>query len=260
MVRVLELSSLSGLSVRRHSTPPPIRSWAAGKAGSPQLKASATNYILIAAGLRHHADAVDRQKHVLTHEPTAPSRGSTATAPAARDSCSLEDSGSNLKDRYLQRFSMLPSCFRARQSEVYVVNGRIDGRRMCTLGRAAAIRPAWVRRHIHLRSGRDDRKRLAGVAAYGVDADRILYERFTPSGDAPPPARSREARGSAVRVSKSKWYAGWRAMDLHGWRERSRPCSRTARKAGLEFLISLRGGHVLQLPLRIVEGEAGNCV
>jgi len=210
------------------------------------------DYILIAAG-SGITPMLSIARTVLTREPT-----STITLVYGnRTSGSimfLEDL-EDLKDRYLQRFSMLHMLSRETQ-DVDILNGRIDGGRIVQLAERQLIEPLGSDGIFICGPGEMIDSVSEALHAYGVDADRIRFERFTPSGDAPPPRpRSREAEEAAREgVEIEVVLDGVRRTFTLG--ENDPGLLEAARKAGLELPYSCAGGMCCTCRCRIVEGEA----
>lgn len=210
------------------------------------------DYILIAAG-SGITPMLSIAKTVLAHEPmsTITLVYGNRTSGSIMFLEELED----LKDRYLQRFSMLHMLSRETQ-DVDILNGRIDGGRIVQLAERQLIEPLAADGIFICGPGEMIDSVTQSLRDYGVDPDRIRFERFTPSGDAPPPrARSREAEETARQGATIEVVLDGvrRSFTLE---EADSGLIEAAQKAGLELPYSCAGGMCCTCRCRIVEGEA----
>jgi ring-1,2-phenylacetyl-CoA epoxidase subunit PaaE len=210
------------------------------------------DYILIAAG-SGITPMLSIAKTVLAHEPT-----STITliyGNRTSDSIMFLEELEDLKDRYLQRFSLVHLLSREAQ-DVEILNGRIDGERVVMLAERGLIEPREADGVFICGPGEMIDSVAAALEAYGLDPDRIRFERFTPAGDAPPPKpRSREAEEAAKEgVEIEVVLDGMRRSFTLG--EGDKNLLDAAHKVGLELPYSCAGGMCCTCRCRIVEGEA----
>ncbi|WP_210257301.1 1,2-phenylacetyl-CoA epoxidase subunit PaaE [Chelativorans sp. ZYF759] len=210
------------------------------------------DYILIAAG-SGITPMLSIAKTVLAHEPmsTITLVYGNRTSGSIMFLEELED----LKDRYLQRFSMLHMLSRETQ-DVDILNGRIDGGRIVQLAERQLIEPLAADGIFICGPGEMIDSVTQSLRDYGVDPDRIRFERFTPSGDAPPPRpRSREAEETARQGATIEVVLDGvrRSFTLE---EADSGLIEAAQKAGLELPYSCAGGMCCTCRCRIVEGEA----
>jgi ring-1,2-phenylacetyl-CoA epoxidase subunit PaaE len=210
------------------------------------------DYILIAAG-SGITPMLSIARTVLAHEPT-----STVTLIYGnRTSASIMflEELEDIKDRYLQRFSLFHMLSRETQ-DVELLNGRIDGARVVQLADRGLIDPLAADGVFICGPGEMIDSVAEALREYGVDADRIRFERFTPAGDAPPSKpRSREAEEAARQgVEIEVVLDGVRRGFTMG--EDDPGLLDAARKAGLELPYSCAGGMCCTCRCRIVEGKA----
>jgi len=210
------------------------------------------DYILIAAG-SGITPMLSIARTVLAHEPT-----STVTliyGNRSSGSIMFLEELEDIKDRYLQRFTLFHMLSRETQ-DVELLNGRIDGARIVQLADRGLIEPLVADGVFICGPGEMIDSVAEALREYGVDPDRIRFERFTPAGDAPPPKpRSREAeeaarQGVEIEVVLDGVRRGFTmSADDPGLLQ-------AAQKAGLELPYSCAGGMCCTCRCRIVEGEA----
>jgi ring-1,2-phenylacetyl-CoA epoxidase subunit PaaE len=163
----------------------------------------------------------------------------------------LED----LKDRHIRRFSLIHLLSREAQ-DVELLSGRVDGERIAALAARGLIDPRSADGVFLCGPGEMIDDVAGALRKLGVDEDRIRFERFTPSGDAPKPRprsqRAQEAAEAGVQIE----------VMLDGVR-RSFAMSETdatvldaAHRAGLEIPYSCAGGMCCTCRCRIADGEA----
>ncbi|MGY6709556.1 MAG: 1,2-phenylacetyl-CoA epoxidase subunit PaaE [Rhizobiaceae bacterium] len=210
------------------------------------------DYILIAAG-SGITPMLSIARTVLALEPT-----STITlvyGNRTSGSIMFLEELEDLKDRYLQRFSLLHMLSRETQ-DVDLLNGRIDGARIVQLADRGVIDPHGADGIFICGPGEMIDSVVQALGENGVDADRIRFERFTPAGDAPPPKpRSREAeeaarQGVEIEVVLDGVRRGFTLGDDDAG------LLQAAQKAGLELPYSCAGGMCCTCRCQIVEGEA----
>ena len=210
------------------------------------------DYILIAAG-SGITPMLSIAKTVLAHEPD-----STVTliyGNRSTDTIMFREELEDLKDRHMRRFSVIHLLSREAQ-DVELFNGRIDGTRIAALAERGLIDPATADGVFLCGPGEMIDDVSATLRGLGVEEDRVRFERFTPSGDAPKPrprsAQAQKAVEEGVRVE----------VVLDGVR-RSFPMSGAdatvldaAHRAGLEIPYSCAGGMCCTCRCRVTEGEA----
>jgi ring-1,2-phenylacetyl-CoA epoxidase subunit PaaE len=210
------------------------------------------DYVLIAAG-SGITPMLSIAKTVLGHEPDSTitliyGNRSTGTIMFREE---LED----LKDRHMRRFSVVHLLSREAQ-DVELFNGRIDGARITELANRGLIDVASADGIFLCGPGEMIDEVSTALKGLGVEEDRIRFERFTPSGDAPAPrarsARAQEAAEAGVEIE----------VVLDGVR-RAFPMAETdatvldaAHRAGLEIPYSCAGGMCCTCRCRVAEGEA----
>lgn len=210
------------------------------------------DYILIAAG-SGITPMLSIAKTVLGHEP-----GSTVTlvyGNRSSDSIMFLEELEDLKDRHMQRFAIVHVLSREAQ-DVDLLNGRIDGARIRQLAAGGLIDPASADGVFLCGPGKMIDEVTSALNALGVEEDRIRFERFTPSGDAPKARpRSAEAQQAAEAGIEIE-------VVLDGIRRRF-PMSQAdatvldaAHRAGLEIPYSCAGGMCCTCRCRVAEGAA----
>lgn len=189
---------------------------------------------------------------VLGHEPE-----STVTllyGNRSTDTIMFLEELEDLKDRYLGRFSLIHLLSREVQ-DVDILNGRIDGGRVALLAECGLIDPAGADGVFLCGPGAMIDEVSAALRQMGVAEDRIRFERFTPSGEAPAPrspsAAVEEVVAEGVPVE----------VVLDGTRRAFTVTSPeqtvldAAHAAGIELPYSCAGGMCCTCRCRVVEGE-----
>lgn len=210
------------------------------------------DYLLIAAG-SGITPMLSIARTVLAHEPD-----STVTliyGNRSTDTIMFREELEDLKDRHMRRFSLVHLLSREAQ-DVDLFNGRIDGGRIAELAERGLIDPRAADGVFLCGPGEMIDDVSARLRALGVEEDRIRFERFTPSGDAPKPrprsAPAQKAAEEGVRVE----------VVLDGVRrgfsmgEADATVLDAAHRAGLELPYSCAGGMCCTCRCRIAEGEA----
>lgn len=210
------------------------------------------DYILIAAG-SGITPMLSIAKTVLAHEPD-----STITliyGNRSTDTIMFREELEDLKDRHMRRFSVVHLLSREAQ-DVELFHGRIDGARIAELGRRGLIDPLSADGVFLCGPGEMIDDVAASLAALGVEQDRIRFERFTPSGDAPKPRpRSAQAQKAAEQgVEIEVVLDGVRRSFPMG--EADATVLDAAHRAGLEIPYSCAGGMCCTCRCRVTEGEA----
>ena len=210
------------------------------------------DYVLIAAG-SGITPMLSIAKTVLGHEPD-----STITliyGNRSTDTIMFREELEDLKDRHMRRFSVVHLLSREAQ-DVELFNGRGDGDRITELANRGLFDVAAADGIFLCGPGEMIEEVATALRALGVEEDRIRFERFTPSGDAPAPrarsARAQEAAEAGVEIE----------VVLDGVR-RAFPMAETdatvldaAHRAGLEIPYSCAGGMCCTCRCRVAEGEA----
>lgn len=209
------------------------------------------DYLLIAAG-SGITPMLSIAKTVLQHEPD--STIALVYGNRSSDTIMFGEELQDLKDRYLQRFTLIHLLSREKQ-DVDILNGRIDGERIGLLSERGLIDPLGADGVFLCGPGEMIDAVAAALEALGVERDRIRFERFTPSGDAPAPRKaSAKARqvveeGVAVEVLLD----GVRRTFSMG--EADDTVLDAAHRAGIELPYSCAGGMCCTCRCRIVEGQ-----
>jgi ring-1,2-phenylacetyl-CoA epoxidase subunit PaaE len=210
------------------------------------------DYLLIAAG-SGITPMLSIARTVLGHE-----RESTVTliyGNRSTDTIMFLEELEDLKDRYLGRFTLIHLLSREAQ-DVDILNGRIDGDRIRLLAERGLIDPAAADGVFLCGPGAMIDDVAKTLSAIGVDEDRIRFERFTPSGDAPPPRRPSRAveeavaRGVPVEVVLDGVRRSFPVTDP------SQTVLDAAHAAGIELPYSCAGGMCCTCRCRVVEGQS----
>lgn len=210
------------------------------------------DYVLIAAG-SGITPMLSIAKTVLGHE--ADSTITLVYGNRSTDTIMFREELEDLKDRYMRRFSLIHLLSREAQ-DVELLNGRIDGERIGELSRRGLIDLAGADGVFLCGPGEMIDDVSASLRTLGVEEDRIRFERFTPSGDAPKPRpRSAEARQAAeAGVQIEVVLDGVRRAFPMG--EADATVLDAAHRAGLEIPYSCAGGMCCTCRCRVAEGEA----
>ncbi len=210
------------------------------------------DYILIAAG-SGITPMLSIAKTVLAHEP-----GSAITlvyGNRSTDTIMFREELDDLKDRYMQRFSVVHLLSREAQ-DVELLNGRIDGARISELARRGLLDPFSADGVFLCGPGEMIDDVSEALKSLGVEDDRIRFERFTPSGEAARP------RPRSVEAQQAVDQGAVIEVVLDGVR-RSFPMSDSdatvldaAHRAGLEIPYSCAGGMCCTCRCRVAEGQS----
>lgn len=160
----------------------------------------------------------------------------------------------DLKDRYMGRLRLMHVLSREAR-DIALLNGRIDGGKIAALVDAGLITPdalggVYICGPDSMIGDASDR-----LSALNISPDRIHFERFTPSGDARPPAQSLEDPAKPDGPSHQV------AVMLDGARQlfEMDPARETVldagQRAGLELPFSCAAGMCCTCRCRVVEGR-----
>ena len=161
---------------------------------------------------------------------------------------------SDLKDRYLGRFSVIHLLSREMQ-DTDLLNGRIDAAKLRDLKDAGLIQPAEMDGVFLCGPGTMIDMAEMELGMMGVAKDRIHFERFLPAdGQAPrPPSDAvREATKEGAEVEAI--LDGRRRVFTHA--DPDAPVLDTARAAGIELPFSCAGGMCCTCRCKVREGSA----
>ena len=210
------------------------------------------DYILIAAG-SGITPMLSIAKTVLSHEPD--STIALIYGNRSTDTIMFREELEDLKDRHMRRLSVVHLLSRETQDSE-LLNGRIDGDRIVQLARRGLIEPGTADGVFLCGPGEMIEDVSEALKGLGVDEDRIRFERFTPSGEAPG-QRPRSARATAAveeGVEVEVLIDGVRRRFSMG--EADANVLDAAHRAGLEIPYSCAGGMCCTCRCRIAEGEA----
>lgn len=210
------------------------------------------DYLLIASG-SGITPMLSIARTVLAHEPD-----STVTlvyGNRTTDTIMFREELQDLKDAHMRRFSLVNLLSREKQ-DVDLLNGRIDGERIRRMADLGLIDPFSSDGVFLCGPGEMIDDVSTTLKNLGVDPDRIRFERFTPSGEAPAPrapsaaAKKAVADGVAIEVVLD----GVRRTFPMG--EGASTVLDAAHKAGLELPYSCAGGMCCTCRCRVVEGQS----
>lgn len=210
------------------------------------------DYLLIASG-SGITPMLSIAKTVLTHEPD--SSVTLVYGNRTTDTIMFREDLQDLKDAHMRRFSLVNLLSREKQ-DVDLLNGRIDGGRIRRMADLGLIDPFSSDGVFLCGPGGMIDDVAAALKNLGVEPDRIRFERFTPSGDAPAPrapssaARKAVAEGVAIEVVLD----GVRRTFPMG--EGASTVLDAAHEAGLELPYSCAGGMCCTCRCRVVEGQS----
>lgn len=216
------------------------------------LKGERHDYLLIAAG-SGITPMLSIATTVLGHEPD-----STVTlvyGNRTTETIMFGEALNDLKDRHLGRFSLVHLLSREKQ-DVDILNGRIDGERIELLAERGLIDPAGADGVFLCGPGAMIDAVSETLAALDVARDRIRFERFTPSGEAPAPRRRSEAAQKAVEEGAGVEVVldGVRRTFTMG--DQDQTVLDAAHRAGIELPYSCAGGMCCTCRCRVVEGDS----
>ncbi len=210
------------------------------------------DYLLIASG-SGITPMLSIAKTVLAHEPA-----STVTlvyGNRTTDTIMFREELQDLKDAHMRRFSLVNLLSREKQ-DVDLLNGRIDGERIRRMAELGLIDPFSSDGVFLCGPGEMIDDVSSALMGLGVEPDRIRFERFTPSGEAPAPRAPSAAARKAVAegVSIEVVLDGIRRGFPMG--EGASTVLDAAHAAGLELPYSCAGGMCCTCRCRVVEGQS----
>ncbi|WP_292896504.1 1,2-phenylacetyl-CoA epoxidase subunit PaaE [Nitratireductor sp.] len=216
------------------------------------LKGERHDYLLFAAG-SGITPMLSIARTVLAHEPE-----STITlvyGNRSTETIMFLEELNDLKDRFMGRFTLIHLLSRETQ-DVELLNGRIDAERVGELATGGLIQPAAMDGVFLCGPGEMIDAVSGALHAMGVERDRIRFERFTPSGEAPAPRKASKAareavqEGVAVEVVVDGVRRSFSMQDADG------TVLDAAHKAGIELPYSCAGGMCCTCRCRVVEGQS----
>ena len=214
------------------------------------LKGERHDYLLFAAG-SGITPMLSIARTVLAHE-----KDSTITlvyGNRSTETIMFLEELNDLKDRYLGRFTLIHLLSREAQ-DVDLLNGRIDADRVTALADGGLIEPVEADGVFLCGPGEMIDEVSATLATMGVARDRIRFERFTPSGEAPMPRKASKAvreaveEGVAIEVVLDGVRRSFAMQDADG------TVLDAAHRAGIELPYSCAGGMCCTCRCRVVEG------
>lgn len=208
------------------------------------------DYLLIAAG-SGITPMLSIARTVLAHEPE-----STITliyGNRTMNDIMFREELDELKDRYLQRFSLIHVLSREAQ-DFDILTGRIDGKRIIGMADHRLIDPLGADGIFLCGPGAmiDDVSRA--LKAHGVDADKIRFERFTVDGQAPRPSPPSKKVQAAARAGVAVEVVLDGVRKSFAMSDPDQTVLDAAHGAGIELPYSCAGGMCCTCRCRIVEG------
>jgi ring-1,2-phenylacetyl-CoA epoxidase subunit PaaE len=172
----------------------------------------------------------------------------------SHDTIMFRDTLDGLKDRYLDRFTLIHILSRETQ-DVALLNGRITGDKIAALGRAGAVDLDGAE-GIYLCGPGDMIDDVAAtLEGQGIARERLHTERFFQDGEAPRKPRSAEAEAAAeAGVSVEVVLDGSRRSFSVQAEDES--VLEAAERQGLELPYSCRGGMCCTCRCKVTEGSA----
>jgi len=161
----------------------------------------------------------------------------------------LED----LKDRYLERFTLIHLLSREAQ-DVALLHGRLDGERIKALAEKGLFDPKAVDAFFFCGPGDMIEQGRAALTALGVPEEKLRFELFTPAeGSAPRPPRSQAAETAAQEGVEIEAHLDGA---LHSFRLSAEDESviDAAHRQGIELPYSCKGGMCCTCRAKVVEG------
>ncbi len=216
------------------------------------LKGERHDYLLIAAG-SGITPMLSIAKTVLGHEPD-----STITlvyGNRSSDSIMFLEELEDLKDRYMGRFTLVHVLSRETQ-DVELFNGRVDGARLAELAERGVVDPASADGVFICGPGEMIDGLSATLTGMGVAQDRIRFERFTPSGDAPKPRPASKETQAAVEKGAAVEVVLDGVRRSFAVKKADQTVLEAAHAAGLELPYSCAGGMCCTCRCRVVEGKS----
>ncbi|MCR4266088.1 1,2-phenylacetyl-CoA epoxidase subunit PaaE [Nitratireductor sp. ZSWI3] len=216
------------------------------------LKGERHDYLLFAAG-SGITPMLSIARTVLAHE-----KDSTITlvyGNRSTETIMFLEELNDLKDRHMGRFTLIHLLSREAQ-DVDLFNGRIDAARVTALADGGLVEPTAADGVFLCGPGEMIDEVSQALERMGVARDRIRFERFTPSGDAPAPRKAspaaREAveKGVAIEVVLDGVRRSFAMGDADG------TVLDAAHKAGIELPYSCAGGMCCTCRCRVVEGSS----
>ncbi|EKF20763.1 1,2-phenylacetyl-CoA epoxidase subunit PaaE [Nitratireductor pacificus] len=216
------------------------------------LKGERHDYLLFAAG-SGITPMLSIARTVLAHE-----KDSTITlvyGNRSTETIMFLEELNDLKDRYMGRFTLIHLLSREAQ-DVDIFNGRIDAGRVAELAGGGLIAPLEADGVFLCGPGEMIDAVSASLEAMGVARDRIRFERFTPSGEAPAPRKASKAareaveEGAAIEVVLDGVRRSFAMNDADG------TVLDAAHRAGIELPYSCAGGMCCTCRCRVVEGQS----
>ncbi|MCR9126229.1 MAG: 2Fe-2S iron-sulfur cluster-binding protein [Rhodobacteraceae bacterium] len=172
----------------------------------------------------------------------------------ATDTIMFRDALDGLKDRYIDRFTLIHVLSREPQ-DVALLAGRVTGERVARLADAGAVDLAGADGVFLCGPGEmiDD---VSGMLRdRGISDDRIHFEKFYHDGEAPRPTRSAAAEAAAVSgVAVTVVLDGARRM--FRVEENDDTVLDAAARQGLELPFSCKGGMCCTCRCKVTDGSA----
>ncbi|MFY9213036.1 MAG: 2Fe-2S iron-sulfur cluster-binding protein [Aestuariivita sp.] len=170
------------------------------------------------------------------------------------DTIMFRDALDGLKDRYLDRFTMIHVLSREPQ-DVAILNGRITGEKVIALGQAGAIDLIGADGVFLCGPGEMIDDVSAALVAADIPKERIHFERFYQDGEVPRAPKSAAAEAAAASgVAVEVMLDGTRR--LFRFEAQDDTVIDAAARQGLELPFSCKGGMCCTCRCKVAEGSA----
>lgn len=173
----------------------------------------------------------------------------------ATESIMFREDLQDLKDRYLDRFTLIHVLSREQQ-DVELLNGRIDGPRIAAMARQRLIDPSSADGVFLCGPGQMIDDVASALRAIGVADEKIRFERFTPAGERVARAAPSQASCQAVEKGAEIEVVLDGVRRSFSMRDARSTVLDAAHSAGIELPYSCAGGMCCTCRCRIVEGSA----
>lgn len=160
----------------------------------------------------------------------------------------------NMKDRYLERFTLIHILSREDQ-DVALLNGRINGEKVTALAKAGAIDLAGADGVFLCGPGAMIDDVSETLKSSGVAEDRIHFERFTMDGEAPRLPQSEAAAAAAEKGVAVSVYLDGTKREFR-FEAQDDTVLDAAERQGLELPFSCKGGMCCTCRCKVTKGDA----
>lgn len=207
------------------------------------------NIVLIAAG-----SGITPMVAIAGHALARGARVTLVYGNRQTDTIMFRDALDALKDRYMDRFTLLHILSREPQ-DVALLNGRISGDKIAALANAGAVEVDSADGIFICGPGEmiDD---VAGMlTSRGVARDRVHFERFYMDGEAPRAPKSAAAEAAAAHGVAVSVYLDGTRRDFR-FEAQDDSIVNAAARQGLELPFSCKGGMCCTCRCKVAQGSA----